>query len=404
MMRNANQQVNPKIAAILILTVLVVIQIVWWRGLVARPRGKGSSGSPRGAPLPPGPPTLVGRKDVGVDTLAGAPDPGDDNGPANAARFDGPLGIAVDRQGNVIVADSRNHRIREISPTGTTRTLAGTVAGYEDGPALTAKFCCPCGVAVGPDDAVYVADTGNGLIRRVKDGVVTTLTGIARPANRPGWRYLPDSLPHSTKLPGNVPRETALLKAPCSLSYVGGNPPFLYVADTLDRRVEAIDLQGNVISVRRLPGAPLGVLGGVEPMAAVVGAGIVSLSDRSSGGKSLPTIPIDMQGEDGPQAQFTLRHPVALAHAPDGWFVADGKQPALFYVRTGRAELIAGMCRVSPSAADWRDADGEKARFGQVGGLATDGRGLLYVSDTSNNAIRRITLPPDLRGRQEARP
>jgi len=374
MIRKANQQVNPKVAALVILSVLVLIQVVWWRGLVMKKPGKGGGGGGGGGNLRPGPPTLEGRKDVTVVTLAGAPDPGDADGPGHAARFDGPLGIALDGHGNLYVADSRNHRIRRVSPDGHTTTFAGGQAGYVDGPVATARFNCPCGVAVGQDGAVYVADTGNDRIRLVKAGMVTTLAG-------------------------NGPAANDRLHAPCAVAYVGGSAPVLLVADSLNRRVQTLDLSGKVMSTWSVSGTPLGLLATVNPVAAVSGAGIVQ-----RGGKTVAGIPIDAGAAEAYIADFTLRHPVALAPGPAGWFMVDGDQACVFYVHGGRAELIAGMSRGRTLAADWRDADGEKAKFGHLGGLAADGRGRLYVSDFSNNSIRSLTLPADLRGRQEARP
>src|SRR5437764_4342851 len=68
----------------------------------------------------------------------------------------------------------------------TTTTIAGGEAGFADGPAAQSKFNAPCGVCAGPDGAVYVADTGNHAIRRIKDGQVSTLAGGPSAANGAG--------------------------------------------------------------------------------------------------------------------------------------------------------------------------------------------------------------------------
>ena len=110
-----------------------------------------------------------------VETLAGDGTPGDADGPA--ARFNGPVGVAVDASGRVIVADTYNDRIRAIARDGTVSTLAGgQVPGVEDGPAADARFDTPCGVTVDAGGILYVADTGNGAVRRLEpDGAVTTI-------------------------------------------------------------------------------------------------------------------------------------------------------------------------------------------------------------------------------------
>ena len=123
-----------------------------------------------------------------VSTLAGAPDAGFADGPSSTARFNGPIGVAVDRTGRVVVADTYNDRIRAITPDGLVVTLAGSgQKGFADGPADSAQFDTPCGVAVDDGGNIYVADTGNGLVRLVgADGFVSTLEplpddGLVRP-------------------------------------------------------------------------------------------------------------------------------------------------------------------------------------------------------------------------------
>ena len=105
-----------------------------------------------------------------VSTLAGDGTPGDADG--SAARFNGPVGVAVDGSGRVIVADTYNDRIRAIARDGTVTTIAGgPVPGPDDGVAGDARFDTPCGVAVDAAGNIYVADTGNGALRRIDPAV-----------------------------------------------------------------------------------------------------------------------------------------------------------------------------------------------------------------------------------------
>ena len=94
----------------------------------------------------------------------------------SAARFYQPSGLAVDSVGNLFVADTGNHAIREISPDGAVTTLAGSAGdpGYVDGAIVTSRFNRPSDVAVDAADNVYVIDLGNQKVRKIMpSGLVT---------------------------------------------------------------------------------------------------------------------------------------------------------------------------------------------------------------------------------------
>jgi sugar lactone lactonase YvrE len=112
-----------------------------------------------------------------VTTLAGDGAAGYRDGPAATARFNGPIGVAADDKGNVYVADSYNDRIRVITPEGRVRTLAGQDApGFADGQGAAAAFDTPTGIALDRHGVLLVADSGNNAIRKIeKNGRVSTL-------------------------------------------------------------------------------------------------------------------------------------------------------------------------------------------------------------------------------------
>eukprot|EP00937_MAST-01D_sp_MAST-1D-sp2_P004802 g4802.t1 len=118
-------------------------------------------------------------KDGTVTTLAGSGSASYQDGQGASAHFRNPCDVAVDADGNVIVADCGNHRIRKVTKDGTVTTLAGSGSqGHQDGQGASAHFRNPCDVAVDADGNVIVADGGNHRIRKVtKDGTVTTLAG-----------------------------------------------------------------------------------------------------------------------------------------------------------------------------------------------------------------------------------
>ena len=100
------------------------------------------------------------------------------DGACATAQFKSPQQLAFGAEGTLYVADSGNHVVRAISPTGTVTTLAGTgTKGYTDGPAKTAQFDTPRGIAVGADGSVYISDDGNLRIRKLKAGIVSTIAG-----------------------------------------------------------------------------------------------------------------------------------------------------------------------------------------------------------------------------------
>ncbi len=119
----------------------------------------------------------IRRPDGSVHTLAGGEE-GFADGIGRSARFHTPSGIARDALGNLYVADTGNHAIRKVTPDGVVSTLAGNgKPGFEDGPAQRARFHGPMGIAVDASGAVFVADTWNDRIRVIRGGRVETLAG-----------------------------------------------------------------------------------------------------------------------------------------------------------------------------------------------------------------------------------
>jgi hypothetical protein len=187
------KEVSPAIVVVLVLVALTTVQFIYWRGLVGGPAAE-PSGPPKAGGAGPGaeaqgPP--VGSSEYSVRTVAGSPEPGYRDGAASEARFDGPAAVAVGPAGNVYVADSRNHVIRKIGRDGRVSTFAGVretgFGGFADGPAAQARFAAPAGLAVLPDGGLLVADTGNHRLREVsRGGVVTTVAGADTPHDELG--------------------------------------------------------------------------------------------------------------------------------------------------------------------------------------------------------------------------
>ncbi|MFL6214671.1 MAG: NHL repeat-containing protein [Blastocatellia bacterium] len=111
-----------------------------------------------------------------VTTLAGTGAPGSNDGAHDAASFTDPFGVAVDRRGNLLVSDGATNRIRLITPQGEVKTIAGSGEGYADGPALQAQFNTPSGIAFDRDGNLLIADTSNNRIRRLSADYQTVST------------------------------------------------------------------------------------------------------------------------------------------------------------------------------------------------------------------------------------
>ncbi|HEY3757160.1 MAG TPA: protease pro-enzyme activation domain-containing protein [Opitutaceae bacterium] len=191
--------------------------------------------------------------------LAGGNTRGYQDNTGAAAEFLAPTGIAVDPQGNVIVADSGNQAIRRITPAGVTTTVAGgNGLGSNDGIGTAAHFNNPTGVSVDSQGNIYVADTGNAAIRKIApDGTVTTLAGGT---------------------PGHVDGQGTAAKftSPTGLALGSGN--VLHVLDT-DPDLPAsylrtVTLQGQVGTQTTLPE--------LEPGLAVDGTGAAYAADTGS--------------------------------------------------------------------------------------------------------------------------
>ena len=283
--------------------------------------------------------------DGSVRVLAGGIE-GYREGIGAAAAFNTPSGIALDKQGNVYVADTGNHAIRKIAVDGTVSTLAGSgVAGYADGQGAQAQFNGPVGVAVDETGVVYVADTYNDRIRKIApDGTVTTLAGGAGPGFVDGIG------------------EAAQFDTPCGIA-VGKDG--IYIADTSNDAVRRINADGSVVTIAVAPELEKEPLLR-RPMAlAVTHDGFVYIAVSSRGrllqlapDGSLAGMPDAVRPADpatGIDGNVQVYGPRSLALAPNGTLVlSDGSAQRLHRV----VHAGAGGANAQPPAHAVQPAQG----------------------------------------------
>ncbi|KAF0178004.1 MAG: NHL repeat-containing protein [Limisphaerales bacterium] len=272
-----------------------------------------------------------------VRTLAGLPEtPGSTDGTNTTARFNDPAGIAIAADGTIFVADNQNHAIRRIGTNGVVTTLAGLpgTPGSADGTGSTARFDSPTSLALGPDGALFVSDTGNHTIRRINtDGTVTTFAGFAGMAD---YTNGPTTTTNCFSLP---------------LGLAVASDGTVFVADSGNHVIRTITSNGI--------------------------ASILAGNPRTFG------------FADGTGTNAFFNSPVGLALAPDGsLFVSDANNFTLRRVTAdGVVTTLAGAAGQDGSA----DGPAASARFGKPAELALAPNGTLYIADAAHHAIRRLT-------------
>ncbi len=379
----------------------------------------------------------AGRVTYRIETVAGS-DPAVDGVPAIAAQLSPPQGLAVDRQGNVYIAETDTHRVRKITPAGLIYTVVGTGragAAGDGGPATAAELSLPYGLAVDSAGNLFIADLGNHRVRRIgTDGLIATVAGSGEKGSRgdggpataaqlmsprnvaldaAGNLYIAEFEGHRVRRvtrDGKIstfagtgiagmrgdggPAPSAQLNAPAGLVVDAGG--VLYIADTQNRRVRSVAPGGAIFTM-------LGGNDGVEftlPVALALDSQFLYVVEHA-----LPYIrrfrsrtqfeiyagtTTAGYGGDGGYAT-DARLSTALADlafdAAGNMYLADGRRVR----KVGRNGIIARIAGDAYASAVGDGGIALRAHLNEPSGLAMDLPGNLYIADTGTSRIRKLT-------------
>jgi sugar lactone lactonase YvrE len=264
-----------------------------------------------------------------------------DGEPATAASLNGPYGVAVDGEGNVYIADTYNNAVRKIDEaTGNISTVAGSYYGFagDGGPASAAALRWPTGVALDSAENLYIADQFNDCIRKVTPaGIISTVAGSPIDA------FYGDNGP----------------AAAAGLNYahgVGASPSgTAYIADTKNNRIRMVTAAGMIVTV-----AGNGIQGSV--------------------------------GDGGPAVSASLNNPYGVTADGNGnVYIADS-----YNHRIRKVDASGIISTVAGNGTQGSDGDNGPATAAQLNGprnLAVDRNGNLFIADTDNNLVRKVTYP-----------
>jgi sugar lactone lactonase YvrE len=264
---------------------------------------------------------------------------GGDGGPATSAQINGALGLALDAAGNLYIADAYDSSIRKVTPDGVISTIDGGLVRFDVGDQVIffAQFRFPSGVAVDATGNVYIADTNNSRVSRVTaGGVISTVAGV-------GIGFVGDG----------GPATSARLLSPTDVAVdAAGN---LYITDSTNSRIRKVTADG-VIST-------------------VAGRGI-----------NVPT----HLGDGGLATSALLFYPRSIAvDAAGNLYIAEGNHNIRKVTADGVISTIAGSTRFG-FGGDGGPAT--SALLGSPTGVAVDAAGNLYIADSYNQRIRKITV------------
>jgi uncharacterized protein (TIGR03437 family) len=312
-----------------------------------------------------------------------------DGGAAASAFLNMPSGLAVDTVGNLYIADTGNHVIRKVTPAGTISTIAGThsLAGFsgDNGPATSAQLSSPGAVAVDASGNVYIADTQNSRIRKVSaSGTITTVAG--------------GGLGSATSVGDGGAATQAELRFPEGITVdASGN---LYIADYGNFRVRKVTASTGIITTVAGNGTytPASIGDGGPAIMASVAPYSVALDSNNNlyiadylnnrirlvnAVAQIATVAGGGTAATGPATAISLSHPQSVTVDGSGnIYIADtGNQVVRLAAANGTIKTIAGTGQIG-STGD--GGYGAGATLNNPAGVALGSGGTIYIADNAN--------------------
>jgi uncharacterized protein (TIGR03437 family) len=249
-----------------------------------------------------------------------------------------PMGVAIDPSGNLLIADTYNHRIRQVTSDGRVRTIAGIGSGgygADGATPLTVALRGPRGICTDRTGTLYVVDTSNHRVLRIPfGGLVQTVAGNGSPGDGGDG--------------GQASMAQLNQPSACKVDSYGN----LYIADTLNHRIRKVSANGAISTVAGTGAAGFG-------------------------------------GDEGPAIAAQLSGPIGVAGDDTGnLYVADtGNHRVRLITPDGVIHTIAGVGTPGYSGDKGAAAS---AQLNLPAGLVLDGSGALYIADTGNQRVRRL--------------
>lgn len=324
--------------------------------------------------------------EINSSIIAGNGSTGSVDGTGTNASFSSPISLAIDSQDNIFVTDTNNHLIRKITPNGVVTTFAGSAQGYADGTGTTVKFNYPYGITIDANDNLYVTDANNFKIRKITSaGVVTTIAG-------------------STQGFADGIGTNAKFMTPAGIVISQDN--VLYVTDQKNNRIRKITANGEVST---FSGSSQGYTDGTKETARYYWpAGItidsednlyisdtynnkirkINTDGEVSPNNEVSTIAGSTAGfENGVGTIAKFYWPIGIAiDAQNNLYTADFNNDKIRKIdKNGLVSTLAGSTR------GYLEGVGSTAKYNRPFGIAINSNGTIFIADTFNNRIRKIT-------------